>query len=73
MKIDPTPCFVGETLLLAIVAMVTDIWLGVIHLGRPAYPGGGGLEKLDIYCYFKWNSIVKQGQTSFAIAREEVA
>ena len=37
--------------------------LGGIHLGRPAYPGEGGLEKPDIYCYFTRNSIVKPGQT----------
>ena len=36
--------------------------LGAIHQGRPAYPGGGGLGKPDIYCYFQRNSMVKPGQ-----------
>ena len=31
---------------------------GAIHLGRLVYPGEGGLEKVDIYCYFKRNSMV---------------
>ena len=37
--------------------------LGAIHRGCPAYPGGGGLGKPDIYCYFQTDSIVKPGQT----------
>ena len=37
--------------------------LGGIYQGRPAYLGEGDLGKLDIYCYFHRNSIVKPGQT----------
>ena len=43
-KINPTPLILGEKLALPILAMETDIWLGVIQ--TPSLPS---LEKLDIY------------------------
>ena len=60
IEIGPTPFIFGEKLSLAIIEMGTDIWLGVIQLGRPGYPGDGVLK--DTYCHFKRNTIVKQGQ-----------
>ena len=62
IKIDPTPYILEEKLSLAIIA-IRGLGVRVYLFRRPGLPGGGGLEKPDIYCNFEWNSIDKQEQT----------